>query len=631
MGPLGRTLRPGGAPAAFGQHPARNGGPSGSACTHPASADVVNTVDILRAPNRLWPSLVVLVVALVCATAAAEELRPASKVVVRGVRTFERALQVATYEVWRRPARPRPVALVIDSTPFTAFARAEIETALASLAREATDASATWRIGRLGGRLGAPVREPAALIRQVRTVLATGSKAPSTVAALRRSLARFRTRGGLVVYVADRHFEDDEGLEAFIDVLRGLEQSFCVVGPEAGFQQPYDDACFLAGRAPFGASTVASPWHAGDTAWPHLPGRVTTNTWYFHESLGLPEGLAERLWTYVRREGRNGPADRDAFLKALIAPGVPRISISTVTPSSYGPYGLMRTCAATGGTYVLWSWNPLPSPRAPIYDYGRCNMFPPDLRGRSAIHRDLPRRPLVRALVRAWDVAASHHVGFAAYTAPVREDGSVRAMVRTNRAGLPRPWRSATARAAFLLELDRLLGRLDRAIEDLARAIEAVDGTDDVDRRYRADADLFLHILRLHRFQEAERRGAFLAWEAAPLTLERGERLTWQPQTWVRGGPSPDALRLESVQPHNSSAARAILMAHRKFLQRYAGTPYAELVSRNAIHSYRIVPWKPGPPARGGRGASSSRGRSPQTPVTPAPGGSAGGGPTTGR
>ena len=204
-------------------------------------------------------------------------------------------------------------------------------------------------------------------------------------------------------------------------------------------------------------------------------------------------------------------------------------------------------------------------------------------------------------------------------------------MTRASGGGLPHPWRDARSRDSFLLGMERRLGKLDLAIADLQRAVAAAEDVDDVGRRYRADADLFLHILRLQRFHQAEMWGAFLAFEAAPPVLGKDERLTWQPQTWVRGGPSPDALRLGAVYPHNSVAARAILAAHREILARYVGTPYAELVSRNQIHTYRIVVWKPGRSIRGGRGPSNSRSGTPQGPVTPGPGGSTGGGPTTGR
>ena len=301
-------------------------------------------------PVRPWPLLLLLLVVAVAPAAAADN-RPASRVVARGARTLAHALELATYEeAWRDPSRPRPVAIVVDSTPFTAFAAADLEAALLGLDGRVGTAPGAWRIGRLGQPLAPRERGPAPLRRRLRAVLAKESQVTSTCHALRRTLSGFREPGGVVVYVADRHFEDDSGLEEFIADLARRDQRLSVIGPEAGFQQPYDDTCFLAGPGPFGPpSSEASPWRTGETAWPHLPGRVTVNTWYFHETASFPTCLADRLRDYLRKERSGRAPDRKSFLEELDSRRVPRISVSTVTPSSYGPYGTHARVRRDGG------------------------------------------------------------------------------------------------------------------------------------------------------------------------------------------------------------------------------------------------------------------------------------------
>jgi hypothetical protein len=555
----------------------------------------------------------------------------ASRVVFRASRSLAQAFEVATFEAWRDETRQRPVAIVIDVTPFTAFARPDLEAALTALAERVGSTRETWWLGRLGDPLLYRGMGPAALLPRVGDVLARPSAVPSTIHAIQRSLRRFRADGGVVVYVADRHFEDGAGLEALLERLAKRHQRFSVVGPEAGFGLPYDDAAFLTARGPFGAELESDPWPTGDTAWPHCPGRLRVNTWYFREPQAFRVDLGERLWAYAEQARR----DRATFLETLRTSEAERMLLYAVPPSSFGPYALMRLCARTGGRYCLWSWNPLAEP-GPVYEYGRCNHYEPDLRARTAIRSDLVRRPLARALIRSWETLASPTVGIAAHTPPVSEGGIPRAMEQAPGNRIPNPWQSARAREDFLEGTARLLDRLDLAVDDLERTIAAAAQPDAVDRRYRADAELLLHILRLQRFSHAEMRAAWLAYEADDDGPGRDEEiriitiLTFQPQHWVSGGPSPDTLRLAKIRPYDLRAAREVLAAHRAFLERFRGTPYAELVSRNAIHTWRVVTRQRTLGGRGGSGPASSRGRKPKPAVTPGAGPTTGAGPSTG-
>ncbi len=560
----------------------------------------------------------------------------ASRVVFRTSRRLAQAFEVATFEAWRDETRQRPVAIVIDVTPFTAFARPDLEAALTALAERVGSTRETWWLGRLGDPLLYRGKGPGALVPRLRDVLARPSSPASTIHAIQRSLGRFRADGGVVVYVADRHFEDGAGVEALLAWLEKRHQRFSVVGPEAGFGLPYDDSAFLTARGPFGPEVESDPWPTGDTAWPHLPGRLRVNTWYFRKPQAFRVDLGERLWAYAEQARRGRAPDRAIFLETLRTSEAERMPLYAVPPSSFGPYALMRLCARTGGRYCLWSWNPLAEP-GPVYEYGRCNHYEPDLRARTAIRSDLARRPLARALIRSWETLASPTVGIAAHTPPVSEGGIPRAMQQAPGNRIPNPWQSPRAREDFLEGTARLLDRLDLVVDDLERTIAAAARPDAVDRRYRADAELLLHILRLQRFDHAEMRAAWLAYEADEGGPGRDEAtailttITFQPQRWVSGGPSPDALKLAKIRPYDLRAAREVLAAHRAFLARFRGAPYAELVSRNEIHTWRIVTRQRTPGGRGGSGPASSRGRTPKPAVTPGAGPSTGGGPVTGR
>jgi len=286
----------------------------------------------------------------------------------------------------------------------------------------------------------------------------------------------------------------------------------------------------------------------------------------------------------------------------------------------------MRLAAETEGAYALWSWNPIPR-EGWVYDYGRCNRFAPDLRSREEILADLRSRPLPLALLRAWRLVSSGPCQFAAFPPPLDPTTlSAVARVRVHGSALPNPWQGAEASEAFYRGLEARLRALDEALAILDGAIAS--GLREVgDERYLADAELMRHVLRLLRFATAERGEAWRAWQQAPSSEIPLKEMTFQPHHWVWGGPSPDALRLTGNRPYQTRRALEILRQHREFLARFQGTPYAWIVSRNEIDTWRIVRRPHSTSGRGGPSRDASRGR---TPVTPGPGGSQGGGPTTG-
>jgi hypothetical protein len=296
-------------------------------------------------------------------------------------------------------------------------------------------------------------------------------------------------------------------------------------------------------------------------------------------------------------------------------------------PSGFGPYGLMRAAAESGGRYVLWSWNP--EGRSDVaYDYGRCNHFAPDLRDRGSIRKEA--RPLAAALAKAWHRVTGDGVRVASVTAPLGDDGRTPAeMVEAPGAGhVDESWDDRGAYEGFLHVVPRTMEALDDAIEGLERALlVAGPASDDaVDRRYRADADLFRHTLQVHRFQLAEAL-------AAARTLPAG---AWKdpdlvpgvdPEWWVYGGTDGDRI-LET--PWDPAAAARLRADRERMLATYRGTPFGEMVRRNSIHTFRLG-WRPvasGDPSSRGTPADSS---GDPGPATPRGGGSSGaGGPTSG-
>ncbi|MCP3859973.1 MAG: hypothetical protein GY704_10000, partial [Phycisphaeraceae bacterium] len=148
--------------------------------------------------------------------------RDARHVIFRGARKLEDALHTASAAVKGRTgtgSRGASVAIVVDVTPNTRAAAPRLRRALDRLGDRLTDLRGRWRIAPLGGRFGKVVRNPSALALEINRVLAVETRVTNTMRALTRTLADFRDRGGIVVYLADCRFEDHDLLEGFIGRL----------------------------------------------------------------------------------------------------------------------------------------------------------------------------------------------------------------------------------------------------------------------------------------------------------------------------------------------------------------------------------------------------------------------------
>jgi hypothetical protein len=437
--------------------------------------------------------------------------------------------------------------------------------------------------------------------------------------------------GGAVVYLADWRFEDHEALEGLVGACKRARVRFSVVGSEAAFGRPWNDGFDpdlpdLIGHDAFETRKRGVPFHTGDTAYPHAPWtwglRWTTA---FRSERRRRTHAARRARKYAHERGRKKPGpDEDEDLAARVDKvdddAMERYSFPL--PSSFGPYALMRLCAETGGKYVLWSWNP--DGRSDVtYDFGRCNLFPPDLRSRDDILRDARKRPAARALASAWNEIANRDVQVARITPPLtRNAAAAMAMDRARgRGGLSYRWRDEYEWKIFLKRAPRTLEALDRAIGLLGRALKQ-PRTDAVDRRYHADADLMRHVLIVLRFQLGE---ALAEARKLPPTAWRDEDLYpgLDPVLYLDDG--PDVVP-HVVQLHDPLGGATVAKDRARMLSAYRGTPFGEQIERNPVYTYKLD-WRPV-----GRGKPTRR--TPAESETPRPttpgGGSRGGGPTTG-
>jgi len=259
-------------------------------------------------------------------------------------------------------------------------------------------------------------------------------------------------------------------------------------------------------------------------------------------------------------------------------------------PSSFGPYGLMRLAALSGGRYVLWSWNP--AGRSSVrYDYTRCNRFPPDLRPRSAILGDLPRRPLARALLDAWHGIVDRRVGLARVTPPVAKDRvSPREMTETRAdCCLCMSWHDEAQYRRFLHDVAHVLDVLDDCIGTLDAAIERVpEQPDDVDLRLLADAHLFRHMLVVQRFSLGEAAEA-----AKHIPADAWDHPDLYPalfcDEFLLRGSDPEKVIPRTKRVFDGKQAERVTADRKFMLERYRGTPFAETVARNEVVTYRFA------------------------------------------
>jgi hypothetical protein len=533
--------------------------------------------------------IVAWIAGLLCLAAVARsEPATAAQVVVRGKRKLHDALLAGLRPLLATRSGPVPVAVVVDVTPYTADDQERIHLALQRLLTTLPGIR-DLTLARLGDP---PIRRG--------DLFAEPSNVTSTVLALRRSLRGFKEPKGCVLFLADWHFEDDEDLERFIKDLKRRQQGFSVVGSEACFGRGWNDGFFpphrsgvrpydeRIGRDPFGPRSPGAPWHGGETALPHLPSYFNSVGW---QTLFPAERRPPPRTWQDHLKGRAKPGSRHEDVRERLGADALDKEAAEVysypLPSGFGPYGLMRAAAETGGRYVIWSWNP--EGRSLVrYRYGRCDLFAPDLKSRSEILRDIKSRPIARALLEAWHAVANDRVAVAGVTPPIDErDGMPEEMVEARgRLGLSWSWYNHGEHARFLKAAEQMIDACSRAEGILEGALNR-GPIDPVDRRYFADAELFRHTLLVHRFSIGEARGAA---STLPKNAWRDRTRTpgLDPLAWIRPEFVEGAIETELVELHDAALAGRVIKERRRFLDRFRGTPFGELVARNGVGTHQL-------------------------------------------
>lgn len=589
----------------------------------------------------------------------AAELPEARQVVVRRSKDLTSAIKAAFGA--RSDAAAGTGLLVIDVTPHTRKQAIDIIGALHELDGQAGLPS-KWQAAVLGKRFDAAPTRAAQAAGSIQKLVGQNLAVQDTNRALRDTIKSFSGRGGTVIYLADWRFEDDHDLSKLVRLLAAKQLAFGVVGSEAAFgrgwndgtldmrdqlengalvvkdsskQKLYDDAI---GRRPFGPFDPKAPWHGGDTAYPHVPYRFSDRMWetVFDPSI-LGFGKAKDGMPSID-DIKNG--DMEDLLERLGRDKKVFESSSgrrTALPSAYGPHGLMRAVALRGGRYVLWSWNP--QHRASLtYDYARCDQFGPDLRSRTEIRKDASRRPLARALLKAWDAIGSKYNALAKHTAPLDKSGTRPQsidLLERSATTLPTMWMDKGQYKEFLRKAKHWRTAAAAAARTLGKALRGVkEPLDAPDRRYAADAALLRHIAQVLHFELSEALAAAAtvsddAWKD-PDTYP-GIR----PTPWIQRGDDPENIQTTDAKVFGTKLGDELKDERAAHLRKFRGTPFGVQVAANTVETWILTTGKKMKPGTGqlqppGRTPSESTGN-PPVPSPRPPGGSSGGaGPSSG-
>lgn len=591
-------------------------------------------------------------------------LRAASQVVVRGKKTLELAIRAAMPTA-AAGAPPPVVAFVVDVTP-NVVKRGEVLRSTLARLREDAGFAREIRVTSIGKSLGAAPKTPEDLQKSVATVLKKETPVVNTMLELRKSLAALR-EPAVAVYLCDWRFEDDFQVDALAQDLLDRQVVLSVVGTEAAFGRAWTDGSVGVGdrmsgrtpitgeyfpgigRSPFGRPAADAPWHGGDSAYPALPYRYNEFLWTT-EFQKPSKPITLNPPPKDAPGGMDGPAPDEAEepedLGARLGfPSVAEMADASRTypiPSGFGPYGLMRLCAVTGGRYVLWSWNPGGRARV-TYDYGRCDLFGADLRSRERILSEVTTDPIAAATLAAWHALLAAD-GVVDQTPPLDKDGkTARAIDDTpGSADFRWTWDHLSEWKQFRKALARSQPPVAAARQLLETALGAAkEAASDVDRRRQADARLLLFTVQvlefeLHELDLATRDVKPDLWR----TMRKGATPGAGGREFIRGKANAlNELGFGAIFGSGSpaldpGAGERITKARKEHIERFKGTPFAAQVELADINTYRIVEYEVGrPPSRGGSPSESGGGKPGPTSPPPSPGSGSGGGggPTTGK
>lgn len=604
-------------------------------------------------------------------------LRSASEVVVRGKKTLELAIRAAMPTA--APGAPAPlVAFVVDVTPNVVKRGEVLRSTLARLRADAAFAREI-RMTPIGRSLTSAAKSLDEFNKDVTAVLKKETPVVNTMLELRKSLAPLH-EPAVAVYVCDWRFEDDFQVDALAADLAEHKIILSVVGTEAAFGRAWTDGSVDVadlivgrtpiggdyfpgiGRSPFGKPVADTPWHGGDSAYPALPYRFCEFLWMtefqkpskriFGAAPEVPPGgmddptrpnpKADPGMEDPAPEEPETPEDLGARVGLPSTAEIEDAARKYPIPSSFGPYGLMRLAALTGGRYVLWSWNPGGRARV-TYDYGRCNLFGPDLRSRERILAEVATDPLLAAMLGAWHALLAAD-GIVDHTPPLEKDGKTAHAVDDVHGGSDFNWSWEHLSDWKLLRkaIARSLPPVTAARQLLEKALaQTKEAESDTDRRRRADAQLFLFTTQvlefeLHELDLATRGVKPELWRTMPKDKVPGAGS----RDFIRGKANRlDELGIGHVSGQDDAAldpgaGDRIKKVRQEHIERFKGTPFAAQVELSDISTFRIVEWEVGkPPSRGSSPSESGGGKTNPTTPTPPPGtgSGSGAGPTTGR
>lgn len=563
--------------------------------------------------------------------------KTSAEVTVRGMKDLKSAVRLAVGAPVAKGEKLPTVLFVVEPTEDTAKAEAKFAAAFHELDKAFPAGTARFRLAALGEAPSAPVATAGALVPTLAKMFkaavgdaaaaAAAAAEPTDLIAALRKAASAAEGPGRMVYIADRRFEEDAGIEALIETLTRRNLRFTAIAPEAGFGRAWGEGFLVQklrrgvpsplysdriGLSPFGPVDQTPPWRGGDTAWPHLPGEWRTLS------------------------GMDWPFNDEYELRPAKSP----VSYGRAPlPSSFGPYGLSRVAAATGGRYVIFGWTTSPA-AGPAYDDVRCDRYAPDLRSRADILADLARRPLASALLDVWATVAGDEAVLVGVRPPV-DRGNPERMKPTTYGGtvLAACFQERSDRDQFVDRVRKVSRTLIEKEKLLADAMAASPpDRDAVDRRYYADADLLRYILMLTRFSIGE--AALTAVESIPPDAWDGREYPGLTASIL--WPASDlGHRLVSSLPgevRDPVLFEALKAERAAFIERYRGTPFGETVERHFLATAAVAvcgtgkPYRPPPGGRNGsksdKGKTDGGGKPPPRPA--APGSTGGGGGTTG-
>ena len=570
--------------------------------------------------------------ALCCAAAFAQNpprVPTGADVMVRGSSDLPVALGLAVAPAFAASAKPQPVVFVVDVTPYLRENEPALDAAFADL-KAKFGAAGDFRLARLGEAPGPSRADPTALVGDLgRAFHGDDLVFADTVGGLTKSLAGL-PGPAIAVYLADWNVEDERDLEPLVADLKKRGVRFFAIGSEGGFGRPWIDGFFPpdrgarqpdgtsklydtdVGRAPFGPFRPEARVRSGDTAWTHLPFHWHGAWWSTTFGVDLRTLAPRKRDSYGRsdkRGGKTGVAEDVRERKGDVdETAMERYAFPL--PSSFGPYPLMRLCAETGGRYVLWSWNRTGRTTL-VYDDSRCDAFAPDLRSREAIRLDVARRALPRAIVDAWQQIANRDVMVARTTSGVGMGGRPFESVEPESEGfIAFGWPEPADRTGMIANARATLPALDSAIRTLTTALGSEKPRDAVDRRYAADADLLRHTLLVHRFTIGEALQCAEREVPADAFADKRVLAGLDPVIAIHGGHRPEtAVIVESAPIRDRKLCERVRDDRARMLERYAGTPFGELVGRNRVHTveFRKSPYGSGAPGKQSPANSDAR------------------------